>query len=112
MPDLLEKPGPRSPAMAVGRWHTRFPERLKAVMERLDVPDLEVHTFETRPGVSWQYDAAAVSPAFRGVRQSERTLPMFGLMLEHLWDEQSRVGGLFAYTPEEWAELSGGDGDG
>ena len=58
------------------------------------------------------FDAAVVSPGFRGMPQHARGRILYDAVLRELWDEQSRVGGLFAYTPEEWAALNAPPADG
>ena len=79
-----------------------FPERLERVVRDAAPADAQVDIFPMDPGGVWQLGARIVTPAFRGVSDDERELPLWGAVLEHLWDEQSRVGGLFAYTPEEY----------
>ena len=89
-----------------------FDTRLKKTMERLDLPDLRVVVLPEYPGGTWKWDAVALSPAVdRDVPRWKIKQAMAGLMLEHLWDEQSRVGGLFAYTPEEYAGDAAGPAD-
>ena len=92
------------------RGYVPFQDRLRETMGRLDLPDVQIKIYESRPGSSWEYDAVVVSPGFRGMPRSERNRLVHGLVLDHLWDEQGRVGGLFTYTPEEvGARTAGGE---
>ena len=111
-PDLLTRPDPDGPAFEVGLWHTRFPDRLRAVMEQIPLGEVRAVVRPVRPGRTLQYDAFVISPEFRGMSEAERGQFTHTQMLDHLWDEQHRVGGLFAYTPEEWAALNAPAGGG
>ena len=84
-----------------------FTGRLRRALSRVDLPDVRVYLGPTHQGSDWKHDAVVVSPAFAGMPQHERGRIVHETMLEHLWEEQDRVGGLFAYTPEEWAANSG-----
>ena len=79
-----------------------FAERLERVVRDAAPTDAQVDIFPMDPGGVWQLGARIVTPAFRDVSDDERELPLWGAVLDHLWDEQGRVGGLFAYTPEEY----------
>ena len=84
-----------------------FPERFEQVVRDAAPTGARVEVFPMDPGGVWKLGASVVSPAFRGVDEDGRELPFWGAVLEHLWDEQSRVGGLFAYTPEEYDPPAG-----
>ena len=106
----MPSPKPATVPPPTRRPAARFEDRLKTAMERLDLPDLRVVVLPEYPGGTWTWDAVAVSPAVdRDVPRWQVTQAMAGLMLDHLWDEQSRVGGLFAYTPDEYGGPAAGD---
>ena len=103
-PALRERPRPGEPDTIAN-----FPRRLDRVIRSVGLPDQRTELFPMKPGGVWSVGVRVISPAFAGLGENERVGPLWNAVLDHLWDEQSRVGGLFAYTPEEYGGPAAGD---
>ncbi len=89
-----------------------FPRRLKRVVMEAAPPDTQVDLYPIEPGGVWKLGLRVVSPGFDGVGRTERESPFWRAILDHLWDEQGRVGELIALTPEEDAPPAATTGGG
>jgi acid stress-induced BolA-like protein IbaG/YrbA len=77
-------------------------EKVKKVLEELDLADLEVRILENR---GTRVLVAVISPAFESMDEGERQEMVWGKLLDDLPDHESRrVEFVFTDTPRELAE--------
>ena len=98
-----------APPLAPGRRGGRdaFSTRLSRVLRDSLPGDViaEVWTRELHPRPASDYDhdcdVRVTASAFEGVSESERQSRVWQAVLDHLWDEQEKVGVIMTFTPDE-----------
>ena len=100
---MTAKPPPLAPPALRHDTDTiaNFPRRLARVIEAAAPPGADVEVFPYDPGGVWKLAVRVVSPTFSEQSAADRERPFWQAVLDHLWDEQERVGSILAKTPED-----------